>query len=127
MKFRNFFTAGPLFFTLMVISYPAFAELEGDTDKDGKLSSDEFVILLGERDLKSRDQDGDGRLSLSEWNGKSKSQYRQSAFEKFNANKDAYMDVPEIIDVYLWTFSNRDKNDDGILAGDEIPKHLRNK
>ncbi len=103
---------------------PAHAGVRGDTDKDGSLSMEEFVIFNAEKDQKQRDRNKDGVFTAEEWNGPTKAGFRHDMLARFDANGDNTMDAAEVAEVYMFAFGRRDSNDDGSLTGSEIPKHL---
>lgn len=113
----------------LTIGSAATADIKpkADTDGNGNLSLEEFVIFSAEKDMRQRDRNKDGAMSTDEWVGKSTKGYRNAAMSKFNKNGDAKMSTDEMVDVYSWTFGNRDKNKDGKLAGAEIPPHFKTK
>ena len=96
-----------------------------DKDNDGRVSLEEFVLFMAERDVRMLDKNGDNKLSADEWVGPEKLKYRAQTLKKFNADKNDEMNADEIIQVYLWTFERRDKNGDGVLTRDELPHFMR--
>lgn len=110
----------------LAFAIPASAGVKADIDKngDGALSVEEFVMFSAKRDFKQRDANKDEVFSTEEWIGKGGGKFREVALKKFDADKDGKLTTPEVVEVYLWTFGNRDKNRDDQLTGDEIPKAM---
>ncbi len=98
-----------------------------DPDGNGRLDQTEFVMAMGERAMRQRDTNKDGQLSSAEWLGKNKGEFQALTLERFNTNGDNIMAADEIVEVFLWVFSKRDKNGDGMLSADETPPALLNK
>lgn len=92
-----------------------------DGDVDGRLSPAEFVMFMGTRELQIRDADKNGKISVTEWLGSNDGGFQKLTLDRFNADGDDEMSPDEIVRVYLWVFSNRDKNKDGHLSSDESP------
>lgn len=90
-----------------------------DADGDGRLSPDEFVMFMGTRELQIRDADKDGKISAVEWLGDNEGGFQRLTLDRFNADGNDEMSVDEIVRVFLWIFSNRDKNKDGFLSAEE--------
>ena len=95
-----------------------------DTNSDGALSVEEFVMFSAQRDFKQRDANKDGVFSTKEWVGKSGGGFRHASLKLFDADRDGNMSASEVVDVYIWTFNNRDKNKDSQLTGGEIPSGM---
>ena len=110
----------------LAMCIPAQAKVKADIDTDGSgtVSLEEFVSFSAKRDLKQRDKNGDDSLSSEEWLGQSQGGFRQAALNRYDADGDGTLVIQEIVNIYVWTFGNRDANKDGQLSGDEIPKAL---
>ncbi len=98
-----------------------------DTDGDGALTAEEYVLFEADRQFNFRDKNKDGILTKVEWLGKSKSSFPKDAWDKFNADGDETFNADELVSVYLWIFGNKDKNKDGKLSGNELPEQMRAK
>ena len=114
-------------FAAAAFAAPAHAGVKGDTDNDGALSLEEFVIFNAEKDQKQRDRNKDGVFTAAEWNGPTTAGFRHDMLARFDVNGDNTMDAGEVAEVYMFAFGKRDKNGDGVLSGGEIPKHLKKK
>lgn len=113
----------------LAMCIPAQAKVKADIDTDGSgtVSLEEFVTFNAKRDLKQRDKDGDDNLSAEEWLAQSQGGFRQAALKRYDADGDKNLNIQEIVNVYVWTFGNRDANKDGQLTGREIPKNMLTK
>lgn len=125
------FAAAALFGTVVTVAAPAVAQSSPfkagvDADSNGAIDVEEFVMALGEREMDRRDTNKDGRLSSEEWLGDNKGDFQKLTLDRFNTDSDGFMSAAEIVEVYTWVFGNRDKNNDGKLSVDETPKFLLN-
>lgn len=118
-----------LLISAISVSIPAQAKVKADIDTDGNgtVSLEEFVSFSAKRDLKQRDKNGDDNLSAEEWLAQSQGGFRQAALKRYDADGDKNLSIQEIVNVYVWTFRNRDANKDGQLTGKEIPKNMLTK
>jgi hypothetical protein len=115
--------AGSLSCAPLAFAASSQIDLEFDADKDGSLNVEEFVMALGEREYGRRDTNKDNVISKSEWlaNG---GDFQQLTYDRFNADADDVMSAQELVEVFVWIFSNRDKNKDGKLDPSEAPPYL---
>ena len=109
-----------------------------DSDGDGVISKDEFLARHQSR-FAQVDTDGDGvvsedekaaakearRAKREERRAKIKErreQAREKILAEFDANGDGQLDASEREAVALNRFERMDKNGDGVLSEDELPK-----
>ena len=111
----------------LALGSAAYSKLNpaADVDGNGVISAEEFILFNGEKDQRQRDANKDGVLSAEEWKGKSTAGFRHITWDRFNTDGDNTLSASEIVEVYLWTFTQRDKNKDGKLTGGEIPKSFK--
>ena len=91
-----------------------------DSNGDGVLDQDEFVIWFASVDMKRYDTNKDEVLSIAEFTEKD-SKFKQQQVKKFNKDKDESFSAPELVEMYLATFKNRDKDGSGTISVDEAP------
>lgn len=82
-----------------------FARL--DTNKDGKISPDEFMAF------RKQNPDVDAKAAKAGKRG-------QKVFERFDADHDGFLSRTEANAVLAWRFKRMDKNHDGILTLEEL-------
>ncbi|TJU98309.1 MAG: acid-shock protein, partial [Mesorhizobium sp.] len=80
-----------------------------------------------EKAIMAADTDGDGKISLSEWqafqakhNGKADP---AKSFARVDSNHDGFIDRAELDALFAKRFAKLDKNGDGVLTADERPGH----
>lgn len=80
-----------------------------------------------EKAIMAADTDGDGKISLSEWeafqakhNGKADP---AKSFARVDSNHDGFIDRAELDAFFAKRFAKLDKNGDGVLTADERPGH----
>ena len=83
-----------------------------DQDGNGKVTEVEYVAFF-KSNFKTRDANGDGGLSQSEF------QY-PSSFERADVNQDGRLSSKEYEALYARQFANRDTNGNGVLTLDEM-------
>jgi Ca2+-binding EF-hand superfamily protein len=73
------------------------------------------------------DTDGDGKISLLEWEAfQAKRNVKgdpAKSFARVDSNHDGFIDRAELDAFFAKRFARLDKNGDGILTGDEMPGH----
>eukprot|EP00285_Hemiselmis_virescens_P009712 CAMPEP_0173389842 /NCGR_PEP_ID=MMETSP1356-20130122/13664_1 /TAXON_ID=77927 ORGANISM="Hemiselmis virescens, Strain PCC157" /NCGR_SAMPLE_ID=MMETSP1356 /ASSEMBLY_ACC=CAM_ASM_000847 /LENGTH=248 /DNA_ID=CAMNT_0014347105 /DNA_START=36 /DNA_END=782 /DNA_ORIENTATION=+ len=95
---------------------------DGDTDKDGKLSHPEFVVIQKKEDPDStedelaesfsdHDKDGSGHLSLDEWN----QPFEDTVAEMLKTSDEHGMNEQQRMEHHISEFKQYDKNEDGFL------------
>lgn len=80
-----------------------------------------------EKAIMAADTDGDGKLSLLEWEAfQTKRNAKGDAaksFARIDSNHDGFIDRVELDAFFAKRFARLDKNADGILTADELPGH----
>jgi len=82
-----------------------FARL--DTNKDGKISPDEFTAF------RKQNPDVDAKATKAGKRG-------QRVFARFDKDKDGFLSRAEADDVLAWRYKRMDANNDGILTLEEL-------
>lgn len=96
-----------------------------DTNRDGKITLDEFKQHVKQEAFKNIDQDGDKKIDRKEWRAAAPSPPADGNFEATDKNRDAsvsFMEFSEKADQnynYDEVFNALDRNRDGSLAPDE--------
>ena len=80
-----------------------------------------------EKAIMAADTDGDGKISLLEWEAfQAKRNIKGDAaksFARIDSNHDGFIDRAELDAFFAKRFARLDKNGDGILTADEMPSH----
>ena len=80
-----------------------------------------------EKAIMAADTDGDGKISLLEWEAfQAKRNIKGDAaksFARIDSNHDGFIDRAELDAFFAKRFARLDKNGDGVLTADEIPGH----
>ncbi|BAV49822.1 hypothetical protein MesoLj113a_00820 [Mesorhizobium sp. 113-1-2] len=80
-----------------------------------------------EKAIMAADTDGDGKISLLEWEAfQAKRNVKGDAaksFARIDSNHDGFIDRAELDAFFAKRFARLDKNGDGILTADEMPGH----
>ncbi|WP_032901493.1 EF-hand domain-containing protein [Mesorhizobium ciceri] len=80
-----------------------------------------------EKAIMAADTDGDGKISLLEWEAfQAKRNVKGDAaksFARIDSNHDGFIDRAELNAFFAKRFARLDKNADGILTADELPGH----
>jgi hypothetical protein len=80
-----------------------------------------------EKAIMTADTDGDGKISLLEWEAfRAKHNAKGDAaksFARIDSNHDGFIDRAELDAFFAKRFVRLDKNGDGILTADEMPGH----
>ncbi|ESY84846.1 acid-shock protein [Mesorhizobium sp. LNHC220B00] len=80
-----------------------------------------------EKAIMAADTDGDGKISLLEWEAfQAKRNVKgdpAKSFARVDSNHDGFIDRAELDAFFAKRFARLDKNGDGILTGDEMPGH----
>ncbi|ESZ00241.1 acid-shock protein [Mesorhizobium sp. LNHC209A00] len=80
-----------------------------------------------EKAIMAADTDGDGKISLLEWEAfQAKRNVKgdpAKSFARVDSNHDGFIDRAELDAFFAKRFARLDKNGDGILMGDEMPGH----
>ncbi|RVA75489.1 acid-shock protein, partial [Mesorhizobium sp. M7A.F.Ca.CA.001.08.2.1] len=80
-----------------------------------------------EKAIMAADTDGDGKISLLEWEAfQAKRNVKGDAarsFARIDSNHDGFIDRAELDAFFAKRFARLDKNADGILTADELPGH----
>jgi Ca2+-binding EF-hand superfamily protein len=80
-----------------------------------------------EKAVMAADTDGDGKISLLEWEAfQAKRNVKGDAaksFERIDSNHDGFVDGAELDAFFAKRFARLDKNGDGVLTADEMPGH----
>lgn len=107
-----------------------FERLKGlDADKDGSVSSAEFLKDLQER-FARRDANSDGRLTAEELAGSRRARAASPEdradryIKRFDANADGKVTASEVESGQRDWFQKRDKDADGRLSADEAPRFM---
>ena len=77
--------------------------------------------------IMAADTDGDGKISLLEWEAfQAKRNIKGDAaksFARIDSNHDGFIDRAELDAFFAKRFAKLDKNGDGVLTADEMPGH----
>ena len=92
-----------------------------DRNGDGKLSRDEFVMAMAERQFAMRDTNKDGKMSAEEWIGGGNTEFQKQMLAKFNTDGNDEFSADELVAQFIWIFGNRDKDKSGALDTEESP------
>jgi Ca2+-binding EF-hand superfamily protein len=99
-----------------------------DTNGDGQLTQAEINSFRSERHAKF-DADGNGTLSLQEYEALWLDAYRERMVDEFQRHDDdgnGLVTTEEFNDPFANMVTRMDRNDDGILSGEELrPKRHR--
>ncbi|KAA3450477.1 acid-shock protein [Mesorhizobium sp. SARCC-RB16n] len=80
-----------------------------------------------EKAIMAADTDGDGKISLVEWEAfQAKRNVKgdpAKSFARIDSNHDGFIDRAELDAFFAKRFARLDKNGDGILTADEMPGH----
>lgn len=80
-----------------------------------------------EKAIMAADTDGDGKISLLEWEAfQAKRNIKGDAaksFARIDSNHDGFIDRAELDAFFAKRFARLDKNGDGVLTADEMPSH----
>ncbi|WP_027060936.1 EF-hand domain-containing protein [Mesorhizobium loti] len=80
-----------------------------------------------ERAIMAADTDGDGKISLLEWEAsRAKLDAKgdpAKSFARIDSNHDGFIDRAELDAFFAKRFAKLDKNGDGVLTPDEMPSH----
>ena len=99
-----------------------------DTNGDGQLTQAEIDGFRAER-LAKFDTDGNGTLNLQEYEALWLDAFRErmvDAFQRHDDDGDGIVTAEEFNDPYANMVARMDRNDDGILSGEELrPKRHR--
>jgi hypothetical protein len=80
-----------------------------------------------EKAIMAADTDGDGKISLLEWEAfQAKRGVKGDAaksFARIDSNHDGFIDRAELDAFFAKRFAKLDKNGDGVLTPDEMPSH----
>jgi Ca2+-binding EF-hand superfamily protein len=80
-----------------------------------------------EKAIMAADTDGDGKISLLEWEAFQAKRNAKGdpakSFARIDSNHDGFIDRAELDAFFAKRFARLDKNADGILTADELPGH----
>ncbi|MBB6413515.1 EF-hand domain-containing protein [Mesorhizobium sangaii] len=80
-----------------------------------------------EKAIMAADTDGDGKISLLEWEAfQAKRNIKGDpviSFARIDSNHDGFIDRAELDAFFAKRFARLDKNSDGVLTADELPGH----
>jgi hypothetical protein len=80
-----------------------------------------------EKAIMAADTDGDGKISLLEWEAfQAKRNIKGDpvkSFARLDSNHDGFIDRAELDAFFAKRFARLDKNSDGVLTADELPGH----
>ncbi|MBN9222665.1 MAG: acid-shock protein [Mesorhizobium sp.] len=80
-----------------------------------------------EKAIMAADTDGDGKISLQEWEAfQAKRNVKgdpAKSFARIDTNHDGFIDKAELDAFFAKRFAKLDKNGDGVLTADELPGH----
>ena len=97
-----------------------------DTDKDGKLSVEEFNVKA-KADFEKIDKNNDGYLELKElkdFKGHGPKRNPEDIMKDLDANQDKSISEDEAKGPLKENFSKVDKNSDGLVSLDELKDHI---
>lgn len=109
---------------VLAIATPASAETfkpSIDVDGSGDLSIREFVLGFAAFDMGRFDANKDEVLSIKEFL-KADTKWTQMLVKRFNKDKDDVFSTEELVDMYLFIFTNRDKDESGTITIEEAPR-----
>lgn len=101
-----------------------------DADSSGDISFEEFKAMFSNRiDLDEADADDNGQLTVAEIADHIQRKRAERAatrlIERFDANGDGELSVAEIEDRQQKRFALLDRNNDGKLTEEEMPRRMR--
>ena len=80
-----------------------------------------------EKAIMAADTDGDGKISLMEWQAFQAKRGAKGdpakSFARIDSNHDGFIDRAELDAFFAKRFAKLDKNGDGVLSADEMPSH----
>lgn len=98
-----------------------------DTNGDGSLTQAEIDAARADR-FGQFDADGDGRLTLQEYEALWLDAMRQrmvDGFQRLDDDGDAIVTAEEFVDPFAAVVERMDRNDDGMLNSDDMPRRGR--
>lgn len=98
-----------------------------DTNKDGTITTAEIEAATQQR-LNDNDANGDGALSLEEFQGVWMEMLRErmvDAFQRFDEDGDGVITKAEVDEKTSWMLSRMDRNDDGQITREEMRPRFR--
>jgi Ca2+-binding EF-hand superfamily protein len=105
---------------LLGLATAALAQTPAATPAAG-ISFDQWAVKARER-LMALDTDHDGRISRDEFAARASKMGKHGGgrmFDRFDTNKDGYLDTTEINAMLARRFARMDANHDGMLTQDE--------
>lgn len=95
-----------------------------DTDGNGELNAEEFVMAFYMFDMKRFDKDEDGVMTTAEFTAPD-NKWLNNLNKRFNTDADPNtLSDDELVQVYLFIFNNRDKDENGAISAAEAPGHM---
>ena len=97
-----------------------------DADKDGKITSVEFIQHVKVYSFRQLDQNKDNAITLDEWNVVESGPEGQELFARWDQDLDGKLTLQEFKhtprgkEVLMRIFRTLDENDDGVLRKDEF-------
>lgn len=106
---------------------PAPGSFQGaDTNRDGRVSRDEFASFAGTSTFARLDQDQDGAITLAEWKAADISPEAEKHFEAMDKDRNGRVSYPEFSNALNRrsnlndSFASLDRDHDSHLSADEL-------